>query len=137
MAVLIVLVDGRVERDAIDPSLRGASALVVVKAVPKPDEDFLKQVVDFGLVAREHVAHRVDGPLVLPHQKFKLMFLVVVHNASFVATFIMLDNKGRELLQASRFFCTFAAGNNTLYNMITQDQLKDLCKRIDALRRYL
>ena len=23
------------------------------------------------------------------------------------------------------------------YNMITADQLKDLCKRIDALRRYL
>ena len=26
---------------------------------------------------------------------------------------------------------------NTLFNMITADQLKDLCKRIDALRRYL
>ena len=94
--------------------LRGAASLVVAKAVPKPDQDFLKQVVDFGLVVREHVAHRVDSPFVLPHQKFKLMFFVVVHNAFFVATFIMLDNKGRELLQASRFFCTFAAQNHGL-----------------------
>ena len=102
---LLVLIDGRVERDAIDPSLRGTTSLVIVVAIPKPNKDFLKQVVDFGLVAREHVAHRVDGPLVLPHQKFKLMFLVVVHNAFFVATFIMLDNKGKELLHHGDNFC--------------------------------
>jgi len=75
------LVNGRVERDAINPGLRGAASLVVVEAVPKPNQNFLKEVVDFGLVVREHVANRVDGPLVLPHQKFKLMFFVVVHNA--------------------------------------------------------
>jgi hypothetical protein len=102
---LLVLVDGRVERDAVNPCPCGASALVVVEAVPKPDEDLLKQVIDFGLVAREHVAHRVDGPLVLPHQDFKLMFLVVVHNAFFVATFIMLDNEGKENLHHSNEFC--------------------------------
>jgi hypothetical protein len=50
----------------------------------------------------------------------------------------MLDNKGRELLQAERFFLILQPQKtNTLINMITQDQLKDLCKRIDALRRYL
>jgi hypothetical protein len=50
----------------------------------------------------------------------------------------MLDNKGRELLQAQKKFLNFAASKNKhLINMITQDQLKDLCKRIDALRRYL
>ena len=74
----------------------------------------------------------------LPHQKFKLMFLVVVHNAFSVATFIMLDNKGRELLQTERFFLILQPQKkNTYINMITADQLKDVCKRIDALRRYL
>jgi hypothetical protein len=47
------------------------------------------------------------------------------------------SDKNSEFAAITTFFPTFAAGNNTLYNMITQDQLKDLCKRIDALRRYL
>ena len=80
-AFLLVLIDGRIQRHSVNPSACIAAALVGVETVPKPNQDFLKQVVDFGLVVREHVAHRVDGPLVLPHQKFKLMFFVAVHNA--------------------------------------------------------
>jgi hypothetical protein len=49
---------------------------------------------------------------VLPHQKFKLMFLVDVHNAFFVATFIMLDNKGREILQS--FTKVLCLGNQNI-----------------------
>ncbi|MBR7023666.1 MAG: hypothetical protein IKI09_09410 [Bacteroidales bacterium] len=46
------------------------------------------------------------------------------------------SDKNSEFAAITTFFPTFAA-RNTLFNMITQDQLKDLCKRIDALRRYL
>ena len=50
----------------------------------------------------------------------------------------MLDNKGRDLLQTERFFLILQPQKiNTYINMITADQLKDVCKRIDALRRYL
>ena len=107
-ALLLVLIDGCVERHAVNPRLCAATAFVLVEAVPKPDKDFLEQVVDFVLVGRKHIAHRVDGSLVLPYQKFKLMFFVVVHDSFnlfvFVATFIMLDNKGSGFITGNLYF---------------------------------
>ena len=74
-----IAVDGGVERDAIHPRVHAAALLELVEAQPQSDENLLEEVVDFLLVAGEHVTDRVDCPLVLFHQFLELLFLHVFH----------------------------------------------------------
>lgn len=96
-------VDGGVERDAIDPRVHAAAMLELVESQPQPDQDLLKQIVDFLVVAGKHVADGINRPLVLLHQLLKLLFFLAFHLTVFWI-FMALDNSTQKSLQDIVFF---------------------------------
>ena len=100
-----VAVDGGVERDAIDPRVHTAAIFELVEAQPEPDQNLLKQIVDFLVVAGEHVTDGVDRPFVLFHQLFELLFFGAFHLTVFWI-FMALDNVTQKSLQKNHFFFT-------------------------------
>ena len=90
----LVGVEAAVERNPVNPGPDIGLRAERIVALPEPDQNLLEEVVDLVRVLREHVAHRVDGALVLPDQLGEYLFLVI----HFQSNLHPLDNKTCEKL---------------------------------------
>ena len=77
LADLLLAVDGDtgVQGHLVDPCLQVALAAEGLKPLPQFDKSLLEEVIDLLLVLREHVAHCVDGALVLTDDARKFSFV--------------------------------------------------------------
>ena len=72
--LLPVLRDTSVEGHAVNPRLDVAAVLEPVESPPEVDKGFLEQVIHLVGIFGEHVAHGVDGALVVRDGLRKLFF---------------------------------------------------------------
>ena len=86
-ALLALLRDAGVQRHAVDPRFHIAAVLESLKAPPQVDDRLLKEVVHLVGIFREHVAHSVDGALVLLDGLCKFAFQFVHFLLSFKTFF--------------------------------------------------
>ena len=63
--LLLVVIDAVVEADAIDPRLDITFPLKGIKSLPESDQDLLEQVIYLIFILGEHIADRIDCPLIL------------------------------------------------------------------------
>ena len=97
----LVGVEAAVERNPVNPRPDIGLRAERIVTLPEPDQYLLEEVVDLVRVLREHVAHRVDGALVLPDQLGEYLFLVI----HFQSNLHPLDNKVHEKLYIIRRKC--------------------------------
>ena len=79
-----------VQGHPLDPRADLTFFAKTIDAFPHVDQRLLEEVVHFVFVMREHVAHRVDGTLMFPHQLGELLFLII-HFLVVLFTFCPLD----------------------------------------------
>ena len=77
LAALLLAVDGDtgVQGHLVNPCLQVALALKRGTTLPQLDERFLEEVIDLLLVLGKHIAHGVDGALVLADDACKFGFV--------------------------------------------------------------
>ena len=92
--LFLVSVETAVERDTVNPGPDIGFRAERIVSLPEPDQYLLEEVVNLIRVLREHVAHRVDGALMLPDQLGECLFLVF----HFQSNLHPLDNIVREKL---------------------------------------
>jgi hypothetical protein len=62
--LLLVIIETEVEADAVDPRLDITFPLEGIKSLPESDQDLLKQVIHLVFIPGEHIADRIDCPLI-------------------------------------------------------------------------
>ena len=63
--LLLVIIETEVETDAVDPRPDVTFPLKGIESLPESDQDLLEQVVHLIFIFGEHIADRVDCPLIL------------------------------------------------------------------------
>jgi len=62
--LLLVEIQTVVEADAVNPRLDITFPLEGIKSLPESDQDLLKQVIHLVFILGEHIADRIDCPLI-------------------------------------------------------------------------